>query len=106
MADNTLHRKTNVLDRVVADRISEIFAALGDPTRVRILSSLLNQELGVSEIANLAEISESNASHQLRLLRTLRIVRARKVGKQVFYTLDDNHIRDLLERAIQHTLHE
>lgn len=106
MTDNAFDAEINVLDRRIAERIGEIFAALGDATRVRILSALLSRELGVGEIASLAEISESNASHQLRLLRTLRIVRARKVGKQVFYTLDDDHIRDLLERTIQHALHE
>lgn len=98
-------RKTEALDRETASRMADIFAALGDANRLRMLTLLLDQELGVGEIARLVDISESNASHQLRLLRTLRIVRARKEGKQVFYMLDDAHIRDLLERAIEHMHH-
>jgi len=86
--------------------VAEVFAAMSDPTRVRVLAALANSELNVRDIAHLIELSESATSHQLRLLRTQRIVRARKEGRQVFYSLDDDHIRDLMQRAIEHIQHE
>jgi DNA-binding transcriptional ArsR family regulator len=89
-----------------ATKIAEVFAAMSDPTRVRILAVLAGSERSVRDIATLVELSESATSHQLRLLRTQRIVRARKAGRQVFYALDDDHIRDLMQRALEHIEHE
>ena len=88
-----------------ADTVQEIaatFAVLGDPTRVRILDALSGGELCVCDIATLAGISESAVSHQLRLLRGMRLVRPRRAGRQVFYTLDDQHIVQLLRLAVTH----
>jgi DNA-binding transcriptional ArsR family regulator len=93
------------LDPAIARRVAETFAALADPTRIRILSVLIDQELGVNQIARLIGLSESATSHQLRLLRILQIVRTRKAGRKAFYKLDDDHIRDLIQRAIEHTQH-
>jgi DNA-binding transcriptional ArsR family regulator len=75
---------------------------LGDPTRVRILDALAGGELCVCDIATLAGISESAASHQLRLLRSMRLVRTRRAGRLVYYTLDDQHIVELLKLALTH----
>ncbi len=94
-----------VLDINTANRLAEMFAALSDPTRLRIISALAHHELNVGELAELVGISESATSHQLRLLRALRIVRGHKKGRQVFYNLDDQHIHDLLDRAIMHVQH-
>jgi DNA-binding transcriptional ArsR family regulator len=87
------------------DTVQEIaatFAVLGDPTRVRILDALSGGERCVCDIATLAGISESAVSHQLRLLRGMRLVRPRRAGRQVFYTLDDQHIVQLLRLAVTH----
>jgi DNA-binding transcriptional ArsR family regulator len=84
------------------ERLTEIFKALGDPTRVRLLSALATAELCVCDLAALLSLSESAVSHQLRLLRSLRLVRARRDGRMVFYRLDDDHIVRLLAQGREH----
>jgi ArsR family transcriptional regulator len=88
-------------DEAVAS-LSEIFKALGDPTRLRLLTALGQGELCVCDLASLSGISESATSHQLRLLRTLRLVRARREGRMVFYRLDDDHVVGLVAQGLQH----
>ena len=82
--------------------LAETFRVLGDPTRVRILDVLASGELCVCDIASLVQMSESAVSHQLRLLRHMRLVRARRVGRQAFYSVDDHHILELLRLAGTH----
>jgi DNA-binding transcriptional ArsR family regulator len=82
--------------------LGEIFKALGDPTRLRLLTALGQAELCVCDLATLVGISESAASHQLRLLRALRLVRARRDGRMVHYRLDDDHIVGLLAQGLEH----
>lgn len=84
------------------DRLAETFRALGDPTRVRILDALSQDELCVCDVATLIGLSESAVSHQLRLLRNLRLVRARREGRMVFYSLDDQHIVTLFQQGLRH----
>jgi ArsR family transcriptional regulator, lead/cadmium/zinc/bismuth-responsive transcriptional repressor len=100
------HEPVTVIDSQTANRLAEIFAALADPTRLRIISALSHHELNVGDLSRLIGTSESATSHQLRLLRTQRIVRTRKEGRQVYYALDDEHIHDLLDRGIAHVEHE
>lgn len=95
-----------LVEMKVIERLAELFAAMGDPNRLKIISVLAHHELNVGDLAKVVQLSESATSHQLRLLRNLRIVRSRKMGQQVFYTLDDQHIHDLLDRGLQHCLHE
>ncbi len=82
--------------------LSETFKVLSDPTRLKIVMALAKQELCVLDIAELLNVTESAVSHQLRLLKTLRLVRQRKDGKMVFYSLDDEHIEDLIRVATRH----
>ena len=82
--------------------LAETFRVLGDPTRVRILDALAGGELCVCDIASLVSISESAVSHQLRLLRGMRLVRPRRAGRLVYYTVDDQHIIELLRQALTH----
>jgi ArsR family transcriptional regulator, lead/cadmium/zinc/bismuth-responsive transcriptional repressor len=82
--------------------LAETFRVLGDPTRVRILDALAGGELCVCDIASLVGISESAVSHQLRLLRGMRLVRPRRAGRLVYYTVDDQHIIELLRQALTH----
>lgn len=89
-------------DEDTVGALSEIFKALGDPTRLRLLTALGQAELCVCDLAALVGISESAASHQLRVLRTLRLVRPRRVGRMVFYRLDDDHIVGLLGQGLEH----
>ena len=98
----TLVREARLLPAVIVQEIAATFNVLGDPTRIRILDALAGGELCVCDIATLAGISESAVSHQLRLLRGMRLVRPRRAGRQVFYTLDDQHIVQLMRVAITH----
>jgi DNA-binding transcriptional ArsR family regulator len=88
-------------DRMVR-ALAETFGALSDPTRVRIISTLAGQELCVFDLARLLGLTGSAISHQLRLLRGQRLVKYRKEGKIAFYSLDDDHIRNLMEECVKH----
>jgi DNA-binding transcriptional ArsR family regulator len=91
---------------VEAAEVSALFRLLGDPGRVRILAALLEAgELCVCDLAAVVEMAESSVSHSLRLLRTAGIVRHRRSGRQVFYRLDDAHVRLLLDVSLQHVGH-
>lgn len=85
----------------VAD-LTDIFAALGDPTRVRIIYSILRQERSVGEIAAHLDLSEPSVSQHLRRLRDLRIVRLRQEGRHRYYRLDDDHVETLLSVCLDH----
>lgn len=85
-----------------ADGLAEVFSLLGDRTRVRILHALSLGELCVCDISAVVGVSGSAISHQLRLLRTAKLVRARKEGKNVFYTLDDAHVHSLIAQGLEH----
>ena len=87
-------------------QLAEIFKALADPTRVRILHALSHAELCVGDLAAVLAMTESAVSHQLRLLRGLRVVRARRDGKQVYYALDDEHVTRLFQLSLEHIGHE
>lgn len=82
--------------------LAELFKALGDSTRVRILHTLSHGEMCVCDLAALIGMSQSAVSHQLRLLRIARLVRHRKSGKMVYYSLDDEHVRALLDMGLKH----
>ena len=86
---------------VVTD-LTDIFAALGDPTRVRIIYSILRQERSVGEIAAHLGLSEPSVSQHLRRLRSLRIVRLRQEGRHRYYRLDDDHVETLLSVCLDH----
>lgn len=88
-----------------AIQLAETFKALSDPTRVRIVSVLAGDELCVCDLAAALSMSQSAVSHQLRTLRDLRLVRWRREGRQIFYTLDDEHVADLFRRGLDHVGH-
>lgn len=92
-------------DALTADEIadlSEIFAALSDPTRVRIIYAIWTTERSVGEIARELSLSEPSVSQHLRRLRSLRVVRMRKAGRYRYYQLDDSHVETLLSVCIDH----
>ncbi|MFD3258735.1 ArsR/SmtB family transcription factor [Paenibacillus lentus] len=92
----------SVLRADIIDKVSTIFKALSDPTRIRILYLLSEEECAVSYIAENLELSQSAVSHQLSLLRNLRLVKYRREGSTLFYTCDDEHVISLLKQAISH----
>ncbi len=86
--------------------LAGFFKVLGDPTRVRILWALEHSELCVCDLAELLNMTKSAVSHQLRLLREVKLVKVRRDGKNAFYSPDDQHVRDMLERAMEHVLED
>lgn len=96
----------HMLDHPVATDVAELFKALSDPTRIRLVSLLAEAELCVRDIATALDMSQSAVSHQLRTLRSMRLVRWRREGRRIFYTLDDEHVVDLYRRGLEHVLHE
>lgn len=98
-------KKSKELDGTQAARLAELFNALSDPSRLRIISALMAGERNVGEIASGIELSESAVSHQLRGLRQMHLVRTRKAGRQVFYALDDDHVARLYQLGLDHVEH-
>jgi DNA-binding transcriptional ArsR family regulator len=109
--DNCIHPQdvARARDGLVADAsyrdLSDLFAALADPTRAKIVHALLRQELCSCDIAAVAGISASGASQHLRVLRNLRLVKSRRVGKLIYYSLDDSHIAMLVQLGLTHLGH-
>lgn len=100
----------NIGDETLSDEViqtmAESFKALADPTRLRILALLSEGEQCVGDLADHLDVSQSAVSHQLRLLRSLDIVRYRKEGREVYYDLADDHVRDILLRTLEHILYD
>ena len=82
--------------------LAELFKVFGDSTRTKILSCLEISELCVCDIAKCLNMTKSAVSHQLRILRQAKLVKARKSGKEVFYTLDDDHVSKIFESGLEH----
>lgn len=102
-----VHRAESVLlDELAATRLADTFKALADPTRVRIISILAHTELCVCDLSATLGMSQSAVSHQLRLMRQMRLVKHRKAGRMVYYSLDDDHIKDLFQRGLEHIQHQ
>ena len=115
MKDNIAVCKSNSVDFAKVDKISkqlpsendiiemaETFKVLADPTRLKIVLALTFGEMCVCDLATLIKLSVSAISHQLRLLKGMRIVKYRRDGKMVYYSLDDAHIENLVQEAVNH----
>ncbi|WP_301859292.1 helix-turn-helix transcriptional regulator [uncultured Megasphaera sp.] len=82
--------------------LADIFKVLGDPTRLRILQTLMEGERCVRDISDQIQMGQSAVSHQLRILRDARLVQFRRDGKVVYYSLADNHVFTLLSVGLEH----
>ena len=91
-------------EKETLEAIAELFKAFGDPTRVEILSLLLQQELCVGDIAAAVALSQSAISHQLRILKQMHLIKFRRDGKNILYSLADDHVRTVLEMGLEHVL--
>jgi len=98
-------RESMVKDEVLYD-IADFFKVLGESTRLKILYALLKGEVCVGELSESLSISQSSVSHQLRILRQNDLVKFRKQGKVVYYSLDDDHVDNLLHQSLEHLLHK
>lgn len=86
--------------------VAELFKMFGDPTRARIICALSMEELCVCDLTALLGMQQSAVSHQLRLLKAVRLVRSRKQGREVYYSLDDQHIQSIFAMAFAHVSEE
>ena len=92
-------------EKETMESIAELFKGLADPTRVHILSLLQQQqELCVTDIAGKVEISQSAISHQLRILKQMHLIKFRREGKNLLYSLADDHVRTILEMGLEHVM--
>lgn len=100
-----LNTDVEQLDDATAQHVAELFSILGDTSRVKIISALLDGPMNVQSLAAAVGITPSAISHHMRSLRQMRLVRAQKQGREVFYSLDDQHVEDLFLRGVDHVLH-
>lgn len=84
--------------------LAELFKIFGDPTRIKILYAMLDTELCVNDISGCLQMSQSSVSHQLRILKTAKLVKSRREGKSIFYSLDDEHVRSILNMGMEHIM--
>jgi DNA-binding transcriptional ArsR family regulator len=94
--------RRDMLGSVPSDELAQLFKVLGDDTRIKILDALFRSELCVCDLTALLGMNQSAVSHQLRVLRDARIVKSRKQGKNVLYSLDDEHISGLVRMGSEH----
>lgn len=102
--------KDNIVDRVrpkmpkmsTLYELSDFFKVMGDSTRIQLLWALEESEMCVGDLVQLLNISKSAVSHQLKVLRTAKLARAQKRGKNVYYALNDHHVKMILEKALEH----
>ena len=98
--------RAQLLEKQQLSMVSDFFKVLGDETRMKIINALAHEELCVSDLAAALEMTQSAVSHQLKLLRMAHQVKARREGKSIFYSLDDQHVIDILEEALVHIRHK
>ena len=86
----------------VVDRLAEVFKVFGDATRIKILWALFDHEVCVFDLSEKIGMSQSAISHQLRVLKQARLVKSRREGKNTFYSLDDEHVKRIIEQGMIH----
>jgi ArsR family transcriptional regulator len=91
-----------ILDEHTAAHVAELFRAFSDTSRVRILSAIIEKEVNISALSEMVGVTESAVSHHMRGLRQMRIVRARRDGKEVYYSVVDPHIVALFQQGVRH----
>ena len=94
------------LELRIEDKVSILFKTLSAPTRIKIIYALKNKERSVSEIVELVGITQSAVSHQLRVLRNVNLVNYVKKGKEVIYSLSDEHVYNIFDQAVEHVKEE
>lgn len=82
--------------------LADLFKVFGDTTRIKILYALFESELCVGDIAQVLGLSQSAVSHQLRILKDSKLVKFRRDGKSIFYSLDDEHVRNIISMGMEH----
>lgn len=100
--DNLQCKKQELLTDESFEKLASFYSLFSDPTRLSIICLLCKHELCVNDIATILEISQSRVSHQLAILRSADIVTYSRKGKQILYSLTDNHIKDIFKMGLEH----
>ena len=87
------------------ERIAELFKGFADVTRIQILMLLLDGEMCVNDIAQAVELTQSAISHQLRLLKQMHLIKYRREGKNILYSLADDHVQTIIQMGLEHINH-
>lgn len=98
--------KNELISETANERVSKLFKAISDPTRIKILYALRNETLSVTELTYVIEMTQSAVSHQLRILRDAKLVTTKRVGKEIFYSILDNHVHEIFSQAIEHIMED
>ncbi len=98
--------KASILDEEKLLLIADFYKALSDSTRIKIINLLSSNELCVCDIAVILNMTKSAVSHQLKNLREMNLIKSRKLGKEVWYSLADNHVLEVFEVSLEHILEE
>ena len=100
----TSSQHTEMPDLEVLFDLADHFKVFGDSTRIRIMFTISDNEMSVLSIAEALNMEQSTISHQLRVLRQNKLVRVRREGKQIYYSLDDDHVKKIIEMGLDHVL--
>ena len=93
--------KKKTTDDILFD-VAELFKVFGDSTRIRILYALYEKERNVNDISNALNMNQSAISHQLKILKTNKLIKSRRQGKTIFYSLNDDHVYNIINQGIDH----
>ena len=104
MIDNNDNKNKEIPDLEILFDLADLFKVFGDSTRIRIMFAIADNEMSVLSIAEALNMEQSTISHQLRVLRQNKLVKVRREGKQIYYTLDDDHVKKIIEMGLDHVL--
>lgn len=90
------------INETIIYNLAELFKVFGDSTRIKILLALYKGEMSVNEIANELNMSQSAISHQLKNLKISKLIKNRRAGKTIYYSLDDDHVYNIIKQGIEH----
>lgn len=100
----TPNKLTSMPDLEILFDLADLFKVFGDSTRIRIMFAISDNEMSVLKIAETLNMEQSTISHQLRVLRQNKLVRVRREGKQIYYSLNDDHVKKIIEMGLDHIL--
>lgn len=100
--ENVIKAKSTILDEDILLLIADFYKALSDSTRIKIINVLEQNELCVCDIAVILNMTKSAVSHQLKNLREMNLIKSRKQGKEVWYSLADEHVKEVFDISLEH----
>ena len=103
--EHVTHVVNHLPDEEILYDVAELFKVYGDSTRIKIICALNEAELCVYDLAAALNMTQSAISHQLRILKAAKLVKNRRDGKMIYYSLDDDHVKQIFDAGYQHIMH-